>query len=76
MCPIGLDAVQGVKTVHSFYWDQNDATRAFGNRFSAAHPKKDMPNEMHAGMYGATLHVMRRWRRPKMRPTESSWSTR
>ena len=43
----------------AFYWDANDATRAFGKRFLAAHPKKMMPNDMHAGMYGATLHLMK-----------------
>ena len=30
--PLGLDAVQGVKTIQAFYWDANDATRAFGGR--------------------------------------------
>jgi branched-chain amino acid transport system substrate-binding protein len=34
--PLGLDAVQGVKTIQAFYWDANDATRAFGKRFAAA----------------------------------------
>jgi branched-chain amino acid transport system substrate-binding protein len=57
--PLGLDAVQGVKTIQAFYWDANDATRAFGKRFAAAHPKGDMPNHMHAGMYSATAHLIK-----------------
>jgi branched-chain amino acid transport system substrate-binding protein len=57
--PLGLDAVQGLKTIQAFYWDANDATRAFGKRFAAAHPKGDMPNHMHAGMYSATAHLIK-----------------
>jgi ABC-type branched-subunit amino acid transport system substrate-binding protein len=57
--PLGLAAVQGVKTIQAFYWDTNDTTRGFGKRFSAAHPKGDMPNHMHAGMYGATAHLIK-----------------
>jgi branched-chain amino acid transport system substrate-binding protein len=57
--PLGLDAVQGVKTIQAFYWDANDGTRAFGKRFAAVHPKGDMPNHMHAGMYSATAHLIK-----------------
>ncbi len=57
--PLGLDAVQGVKTIQAFYWDANDATLAFGKRFAGAHPKGDMPNHMHAGMYSATVHLIK-----------------
>ena len=57
--PLGLDAVHGLKTIQAFYWDANDATRAFGKRFAAAHPKGDMPNHMHAGMYSATAHLIK-----------------
>jgi branched-chain amino acid transport system substrate-binding protein len=56
---LGLDVIQGALLPTSFYWDANDATRAFGKRFLAAHPKKMMPNDMHAGMYGATSHLMK-----------------
>jgi branched-chain amino acid transport system substrate-binding protein len=56
---LGLEAIQGALLPTAFYWDANDATRAFGKRFLAAHPKKMMPNDMHAGMYGATLHLMK-----------------
>ena len=42
-----------------FYWDQNDGTRAFAKRFQEKHPSKMMPNDMHAGMYSATLHLLK-----------------
>ena len=42
-----------------FYWDFNDSTRAFAKRFQAEHPNKAMPNDMHAGMYAATFHLMK-----------------
>ena len=41
------------------YWDQNEGTRAFAKRFQPLHPNKAMPNDMHAGMYSATLHLMK-----------------
>ena len=57
--PLGLQAAQGVKTIQAFYWDMNAGTRDFAKRFSAAHPKNEYPNHMHAGMYGATAHLIK-----------------
>src|SRR5271166_5003750 len=56
---LGLDIVDGAVICTGFYWDANDGTRAFAKRFQAAHPKKMMPNDMHAGMYAATEHLMK-----------------
>ena len=56
---LGLAAVQNVKICTGFYWDQNDGTRAFSQRFQAAHPAKMKPNDMHAGMYAATEHLLK-----------------
>ncbi len=56
---LGLETVQGALLPSAFYWDFNEGTRAFGKRFLAAHPKKLMPNDMQAGMYGATEHLMK-----------------
>jgi len=56
---LGLAAVENVKICTGFYWDQNDGTRAFAKRFQPLHPNKHMPNDMHAGMYAATLHLMK-----------------
>ena len=56
---LGLDIVDGATICTGFYWDANDGTRAFAKRFQAAHPKKMMPNDMHAGMYAGTEHLMK-----------------
>jgi len=56
---LGLDTVAGALICTAFYWDANEGTRAFAKRFQAAHPKKMMPNDMHAGMYAATEHLMK-----------------
>jgi len=56
---LGLDNVDGALLPTAFYWDANDGTRAFGKRFQVAHPKKMMPNDMHAGMYAATEHLIK-----------------
>ena len=56
---LGLDAVQNASICTPFYWDFTDDTRAFADRFQAAHPSKMKPNDMHAGMYAATLHLMK-----------------
>ncbi len=62
---LGLDIVDGAMICTGFYWDANEGTRAFARRFQAAHPKKMMPNDMHAGMYAATEHLMKAMARSK-----------
>ncbi len=59
MPALGLEAAQGSLICTPFYWDTNEATRAFGKRYLAAHPKKLMPNDMQAGMYSATVHLLK-----------------
>ena len=54
-----LATVQNVTVCKGFYWDQNEGTRAFASRYQAAHPQKAKPNDMHAGMYASTLHLMK-----------------
>jgi branched-chain amino acid transport system substrate-binding protein len=56
---LGLQASQGILLVVPFYWDMNDQTRAFAQRFQARHPKKLMPNDMHAGVYASILHYLK-----------------
>ena len=62
---LGLAAVQNVTVCKGFYWDQNEGTRAFANRYHAAHPQKAKPNDMHAGMYASTLHLMKAFAQTK-----------
>ncbi len=56
---LGLAASQGVQLVVPFYWDMNDATRAWSRRYQERHPKKNMPNDMQAGVYSAVLHYLK-----------------
>jgi branched-chain amino acid transport system substrate-binding protein len=56
---LGLAASQGVLALMPFYWDQNDASRAFAKRFQDKHPRKIMPNDMQAGVYAATAHYLK-----------------
>ena len=55
----GLQVAQGVLGVTPFYWDYNDATRAFSRRFNARSAKHAMPNDMQAGMYSAAQHLIK-----------------
>lgn len=56
---LGLEAAQGVLGVTPFYWDYDDGTRAFSRRFIARDSRRAMPNDMQAGMYSATQHLMK-----------------
>lgn len=56
---IGLKEAQGLVVVNPFYWDFNDATRAWAKRFLERHPRKNFPNDMQAGVYAAVLHYLK-----------------
>jgi branched-chain amino acid transport system substrate-binding protein len=56
---LGLQASQGIQLVIPFYWDMNDATRAWAKRFQQRHSRQNMPNDMHAGVYASTLHYLK-----------------
>ena len=54
---LGLEVAQGLRFPSSFYWDTNEATRAFGQRFMA--DRQAMPTQNQANVYAATLHFLR-----------------
>jgi branched-chain amino acid transport system substrate-binding protein len=56
---LGLSASQGILLVVPFYWDMNDGTRAFAARYQQRHVKRNMPNDMQAGVYSAVLHFLK-----------------
>jgi len=56
---MGLESIAGSLIGTPFYWDFNDGTRGFSKRFQDKDPKKFMPNDMQAGMYAATAHLMK-----------------
>jgi len=53
---LGLKTAQGLQLTESFYWDQNDETRAFSKRFFERNKKE--PTMVQAGLYGATKHYL------------------
>ena len=54
---IGLDAAQGTMLTEAFYWNLDDRTRGFSERFRARHGAVPAPSQ--AGNYSATLHYLR-----------------
>jgi branched-chain amino acid transport system substrate-binding protein len=54
---LGPKNVQGLTFASSFYWNQNDASRAFAKRFMATH--KAAPTREQAQVYAATLHFLK-----------------
>ena len=55
---LGLNVAQGLLLTESFYWDLNDQTRAFSQRFGKRH-KGAMPTMGQAGVYSAVLHYLK-----------------
>jgi branched-chain amino acid transport system substrate-binding protein len=52
-----LPVAQGLVLTEAFYWDQNDETRAWTQRYRA---KKDkLPSMLTAGVYSSTLHYLK-----------------
>ncbi len=54
---LGLEVAQGLSFPASFYWDQNDQSRAFSKRFIA--DRKTVPTKNHAANYTSTLHFLK-----------------
>ena len=54
---LGLAVAQGTMFSTVWYWDLDDKTRAFANRFQARN--KSMPTEAHAGTYSAVMHYLK-----------------
>ncbi len=53
---LGLPVAQNLVLTTGFYWDMNDQTRAFAERFFERHGA--MPTMVHAGVYSAVLHYL------------------
>ena len=53
---LGLETTQGLALSESFYWDLDEATRAWSKRFFAKLGK--MPNSIQAGVYSSTMHYL------------------
>ena len=54
---MGLQAAQGLVLSSGFYWDQNEATRAWSKRYFAS--MNQMPSQEQAGDYSAAAHYLK-----------------
>jgi branched-chain amino acid transport system substrate-binding protein len=55
---LGLKTAQGLVLTETFYWDLNDATRAWTKRWQVERPGK-FPAMTVAGVYAATMHYLK-----------------
>ncbi|OZI54789.1 ABC transporter substrate-binding protein [Bordetella genomosp. 4] len=53
---MGLQAAQGLQFTTGFYWDRNEETRKWSQRYFER--QKSMPSMVQAGAYSATLHYL------------------
>jgi branched-chain amino acid transport system substrate-binding protein len=54
---IGLETAQGLMFTEAYYWDQNDGTRAYAERFARIHGRP--PTMFQASMWGAVTHYLK-----------------
>ncbi|MFG1347971.1 ABC transporter substrate-binding protein [Xanthobacter autotrophicus DSM 431] len=55
---LGLQVAQGIRLTESFYWDLDEKTRAWSERFARRHNGR-MPTMIQAGIYSATTHYLK-----------------
>jgi len=56
---LGLKTAQGLNFTESFYWDLNDGTRNFSERFQKRMKNGAMPTMIQAGVYASLLHYLK-----------------
>ncbi|WP_019198078.1 ABC transporter substrate-binding protein [Afipia birgiae] len=56
---IGLQGAKGLYLTEGFYWDTNEGTRKFADRFTAMVGGGKRPTAIQAGVYAGTLHYLR-----------------
>jgi branched-chain amino acid transport system substrate-binding protein len=54
---LGLEAAQGMLLTNAFYWDRNEESRAWAQRYFQRMGK--MPNMVQAGIYSSTTHYLK-----------------
>src|SRR6202142_4530160 len=55
---LGLPTAQGLSLTETWYWDANDANRAWTKRWQAERPGK-YPTMVHAGVYSSVIHYLK-----------------
>src|SRR6201997_5591619 len=66
---LGLQAAQGLVLTEGFYWDHDDKTREFSERFMKRTGR--MPSMIHAGTYSATLQYLKAVKAAGTKDTEA-----
>jgi branched-chain amino acid transport system substrate-binding protein len=56
---LGLNAAQGLDFTVTYYWDANDQTRAFADRYSKRSKNAAKPSMVQAGVYSSILHYLK-----------------
>ena len=56
---LGLETAKGLVLTESFYWNLDEQTRAWSNRFQARNPRNMKPTMVHAGVYSSILHHLK-----------------
>jgi len=58
---LGLEIAKGMYLTTAFYWDRDDASRAFARRFQghSDNAKKAMPTMVQAGVYSEVTHYLK-----------------
>ena len=56
---LGLPVAQGLQLTESFYWDLNDGSRAFSERFSKRMKSGAKPTMVQAGVYSSVIHYLK-----------------
>ncbi len=54
---IGVETAQGIQLTEAFYWDMNNETRTWSQRFFERH--KRMPSMIQAGTYSGVMHYLK-----------------
>ncbi len=66
---LGLEAAQGSVLTEGYYWDRDDKSRNFGNKFFKRTGR--MPNMIQAGTYSATLQYLKAVKAAGTKDTEA-----
>ena len=56
---LGLPVAQGLQFTETYYWDLNDDTRAFADRFSQKQKNHAKPTMVQAGVYSSIRHYLK-----------------
>ena len=70
---LGLETTQGAVVVGNWYWDLNDGTRGFAQRFAERQGGR-MPTALQANVYAAVTHYLKAVIRSAIRPTDGRLS--